>query len=212
MVSFPGYDNARRWAWTGKVRMESIEGVVPGKTTIANVQPFYAWVGQTPSTNGSPAVTAYKNAWWGFDQYVPVTWDGDIQRAVAPYADTWYRDNFWQSGWLTSIQITNNTGSSQTYKPENHLSDGDHGSSLSLCGTINSGVLSIINGSGITLTNGQATTIDAYLDSRYDNEILGNARRALDTSIFISVVGTPLAGNQFAVHVYRNTGAHQACP
>jgi hypothetical protein len=207
---FPACESGQTFIWRGTVKIESIEKALPwDQSIIVNVQPFYSFSplkASAPLGSGQSACKAYKTAWQAFDVFADVSYDGDIQRLVVPYANFWHNDTVWEKGWQTVVVIRNFTGTRVTYTIENHLSDGSHGGTHAAAPPCNP---SAISGpcveandceieTSVTLENGQSRVIDAF---RF--HVPDTVRTSHDTVLFIK--SSPLlGGTQPAVRIFPN--------
>jgi len=80
---------------------------------------FYVFSPNTFYVSGSnPQSTicaAYKTVWQGAAWNVPWYWDGTANKLVSPYANYWYKNTFWDTGWNSLITIINNNASTADY-------------------------------------------------------------------------------------------------
>lgn len=204
-VAFPSCDQNKAFSWRGTVRIESIEKPLPwDPNTIVNVQPFYSFDPTkftTPDGTAGGICEAYENAWQAWDAFVDVTWDSDIQRLVAPYANFWHNQLFWERGWQTKVSITNQTGQTVDYTIENHLWSGDHGTAQDACALHNEGQVETT----VSILNGRTQEIDAF---RF--HVLDTVRSSHDTVLFIRP-NPILGGTVPSVHVFSNASGTPLC-
>lgn len=205
-VAFPDCADNERFDWIGTLVIDSIEKPLPwDPNTIVNVQPFYAFNPTkftVQSGSSTSACVAYKDAWQGYDAWIDVTWDSDIQRLVVPYANFWHNQQDWPKGWQTKVFITNQTGSTVDYTIENHLWGGVHGNAQDACASDNENEIEVT----VRVLNGETKETDAF---RF--HVSDTVRSSHDTALFIRM-NPVLGGTQPSVHVFANTGGTPLCP
>jgi len=112
------------YAWNvinQSVRVDSHANYFSGSLTATEAHNYDFYSGEPtnyPATTGtylSTKCSAYYTAWENGVWEPEWFWDGTVQRLVSPYANEWHNENFWDIGWNTDLEITNNGAHANTY-------------------------------------------------------------------------------------------------
>lgn len=167
--------------WEGGLRVES---VAKGGVSIKN---FYNF---SPSDFGTgrylglgSCFDVYRASWQSTSLNIPVVWDSDIERLVAPYSNTWHNTISYPYGWKTELQITHTGSQATTFTVETQLPTQFHGHSGTPCIFANEGVIQ----DSVSISPGQTKTVNVY-----DFHVPTSARVAHDGVLFVRL--NPLVG------------------